>query len=143
MGRPRASSCESLAKDLAGKIVVDCVNPLGFDEQGAYALAVEEGSAAAAGAALLPDARVVAAFHHLSAVAARRRRRLRSTPTCWSWVTTAPPPTSFRRWPPVSRAARHLRRPAAQRPPGGVPVANLISINRRYKAHAGLKITDV
>ena len=36
----------SLATELAGKIVVDCVNPLGFDKQGAYALAVEEGSAA-------------------------------------------------------------------------------------------------
>jgi NADPH-dependent F420 reductase len=36
----------SLAGELAGKIVVDCVNPLGSDQRGAYALAVAEGSAA-------------------------------------------------------------------------------------------------
>ena len=58
----------SLRTELAGKIVVDCVNPLGFDKQGAYALKPEEGSAAQQAAALLPDSRVTAAFHHLSAV---------------------------------------------------------------------------
>src|SRR4051812_7364332 len=57
----------SLAGPLAGKIVVDCVNPLGFDKQGAFALAVEEGSAAQQAARLLPDSTVVAAFHHVSA----------------------------------------------------------------------------
>ena len=35
-----------LAPALAGKIVVDCVNPMGFDKRGAYPLQVEEGSAA-------------------------------------------------------------------------------------------------
>ena len=40
-----AALLESLREPLAGKIVVDCVNPLGFDKQGAYALPVEEGSA--------------------------------------------------------------------------------------------------
>ena len=59
---------ESLAADLAGKIVVDCVNPLGFDKQGAFALSVEEGSAAQQAASVLPDSSVVAAFHHISAV---------------------------------------------------------------------------
>src|SRR5579859_6387654 len=58
----------ALADVLAGKIVVDCVNPMGFDKQGAYALPVAEGSAAQQAAALLPDSRVVAAFHHVSAV---------------------------------------------------------------------------
>lgn len=59
---------ESLREELAGKLVVDCVNPLGFDKKGAYALKPEEGSAAEQAAALLPDSRVTAAFHHLSAV---------------------------------------------------------------------------
>src|SRR5689334_20233967 len=59
---------ESLRDDLAGKIVVDCVNPLGFDKQGAYALPVEEGSAAQQAAAVLTGSTVVAAFHHVSAV---------------------------------------------------------------------------
>ena len=51
-----------LAAELAGKIVVDCVNPLGFDEGGAYPLPVPEGSAAQQAATLLPGSRVVAAF---------------------------------------------------------------------------------
>ncbi|GAA2798649.1 hypothetical protein GCM10020219_082300 [Nonomuraea dietziae] len=40
------ATLSALREPLAGKIVVDCVNPLGFDKQGAYALPVEEGSAA-------------------------------------------------------------------------------------------------
>jgi NADPH-dependent F420 reductase len=59
---------ESLREQLTGKIVVDCVNPLGFDKQGPFALPVEEGSAAQQAEKLLPESRVTAAFHHVSAV---------------------------------------------------------------------------
>ena len=55
-----------LADGLAGKVVVSCVNPLGFDKQGPYGLDVER-SAAESAAAMVPDARVVGAFHHVSA----------------------------------------------------------------------------
>ena len=58
----------ALAGPLTGKIVIDCVNPLGFDKRGAYPLRVEEGSAAEQAAAVLPGSRVVGAFHHVSAV---------------------------------------------------------------------------
>jgi NADPH-dependent F420 reductase len=57
----------SLADQLTGKVVVSCVNPLGFDKQGPYGLPVER-SAAESAAALVPGARVVGAFHHVSAV---------------------------------------------------------------------------
>ncbi len=63
-----------LASSLAGKVVVDCVNPLGFDKQGADALPVEEGSATEQAAAM---------------------------------------------------------------------TANLIRINRRHRAHSGLRVTDI
>lgn len=56
----------SLADSLAGKVVISCVNPLGFDKQGPYGLDVTE-SAAEEAARLAPDATVVGAFHHLSA----------------------------------------------------------------------------
>src|SRR5262249_29658125 len=39
-----AEILQSLRADPAGKLVVDCVNPLGLDKQGAYALTVPEGS---------------------------------------------------------------------------------------------------
>ncbi|HEX3388564.1 MAG TPA: NADPH-dependent F420 reductase, partial [Streptosporangiaceae bacterium] len=58
----------ALARALDGKIVIDCVNPLGFDKRGAYPLRVPEGSAAQQAAEVLPDSWVVGAFHHVSAV---------------------------------------------------------------------------
>ena len=57
-----------LAGDLAGKAVISCVNPLGFDKRGPYGLDLAGGSAAEEAAAHVPDARVVGAFHHVSAV---------------------------------------------------------------------------
>jgi NADPH-dependent F420 reductase len=60
-----------LAPRLTGKIVVSCVNPLGFDRRGAYGLTVPEGSAAEQAAAVLGGARLVAAFHSVSAVRLR------------------------------------------------------------------------
>jgi NADPH-dependent F420 reductase len=133
-----------LAEALAGKIVVDCVNPLGFDRQGAYAVAVDEGSAAEQAAELLPESRVVGAFHHLSAVIL--------LDTSVASVDTDVLVLGD------DRAATDTVQALAQRIPGlrGVYAgrlrnthqvealtANLISVNRRYKAHAGLRVTDV
>jgi NADPH-dependent F420 reductase len=134
----------ALASELAGKIVVDCVNPLGFDQRGAYPLPVPEGSAAAQAARLLPASRVVAAFHHVSAV-------LLLDPE----VHTIDMDVLVLG---DDRAATDLVQALAARIPGvrGVYAgrlrncgqiealtANLVSINRRYKAHAGLRITDI
>ncbi len=57
---------ESLADQLAGKIVISCVNPLGFDKRGPYGLDVAR-SAAESTADIVPTARVVGAFHHVAA----------------------------------------------------------------------------
>ena len=57
-----------LAPQLSGKIVISCVNPLGFDKRGPYGLDLGPTSAAENAQALLPDSKVVGAFHHLSAV---------------------------------------------------------------------------
>ncbi|MGW1884281.1 NADPH-dependent F420 reductase [Streptomyces sp. NPDC001970] len=135
---------EALRDELAGKLVVDCVNPLGFDKMGAYALKPEEGSAAEQAAALLPESRVTAAFHHLSAVLLQDE----SIEEIDTDVLVLG----------ESRADTDLVQALAGRIPGmrGVfagrlrnahqvesLVANLISVNRRYKAHAGLRVTDV
>jgi NADPH-dependent F420 reductase len=138
-----------LAAELAGKIVVDCVNPLGFDQRGAYALPVAdggpaEGSAAQQAAALLPGSRVVAAFHHVSAI-------LLLDPE----VDTIDLDVMVLG---DDREATDLVQALAARIPGvrGIYAgrlrncgqiealtANLVSINRRYKAHAGLRVTDI
>lgn len=134
----------SLAGPLSGKIVVDCVNPLGFDKQGAFALDVPEGSAAQQAAAVLPDSTVVAAFHHISAVLLLDD----SVDSIDTDVLVLGD----------DRAATDAVQALAGRIPGirGVYggrlrnagqveawTANLISMNRRYKAHAGVRITDV
>ncbi|MBU3869932.1 NADPH-dependent F420 reductase [Streptomyces sp. 4503] len=139
-----AKTLDSLREELSGKLVIDCVNPLGFDKKGAYALKPEEGSAAEQAAALLPDSRVTAAFHHLSAVTLQ-------DPEVEQIDTDVMVLGE-------SRADTDLVQALAARIPGmrGVfagrlrnahqvesLVANLISVNRRYKAHAGLRVTDV
>jgi len=135
---------EGLAAELEGKVVVDCVNPLGFDKQGAFALEVDEGSAAQQAAAVLPGSRVVAAFHHVSAVLLLDE----SVESIDTDVLVLG----------EDREATDLVQELASRVPGMRGVyggrlrnahqvealtANLISINRRYKAHAGLRVTDV
>ncbi|HTW19930.1 MAG TPA: NADPH-dependent F420 reductase, partial [Mycobacteriales bacterium] len=134
----------SVAPVLAGKVVVDCVNPLGFDAQGAYALAVPQGSAAQQAAALLPDSTVVAAFHHVSAV-------LLLDPGIETIDTDVLVLGDDR--PSTDLVQRLVERIAGMRGiyagrlrnAGQVEglTANLVSVNRRYKAHAGLRITDV
>ena len=135
---------ESLRDDLAGKIVIDCVNPLGFDKQGAYALPVEEGSAAQQAAAVLTGSTVVAAFHHVSAV-----------------VLLDPEVDKVDLDVLVlgdDREATDTVQALAARIAGVRGVyggrlrnahqvealtANLISVNRRYKTHAGVRVTGL
>ena len=135
---------EALAPLLAGKVVVDCVNPLGFDKQGPYALTVPDGSAAQEAAAVLPGSTVVAAFHHVSAV-------LLEDPEVADIDTDVLVLGE-------DREATDLVQELCGQIPGmrGIYAgrlrnahqvealtANLISVNRRYKAHAGLRVTDV
>ena len=135
---------KGLAEQLAGKVVVDCVNPLGFDKRGAYALPVEEGSAAEQAAALLPESRVVCAFNSVSAVVLED-----------PGITTVDTDVLVLG---EDREATDLVQATADTMPGvrglygrrprnahqiEALTANLISINRRYKAHAGISITDV
>jgi len=130
--------------ELEGKIVVDCVNPLGFDGKGAFALTVPEGSAAEQAQAVLPGSRVVGAFHHVSAVLLLDETVERVDTDVLVLGD--------------DREATDLVQALADRIPGMRGVyggrlrnahqvealtANLISVNRRYKAHAGLRITDV
>jgi 8-hydroxy-5-deazaflavin:NADPH oxidoreductase len=141
-----AELLRSLAPVLAGKVVVDCVNPLGFDQEGGYALEVPDGSAAQEAAALLPGSTVVAAFHHVSAVVLNDPE-VGSVDTDVLVLGEA-----------EHRDATDLVRALADAIPGvrGVYAgrlrnahqvealtANLIAVNRRYKAHAAIRVTGV
>jgi NADPH-dependent F420 reductase len=135
---------ESLSGELAGKVVVDCVNPLGFDKQGAYALPVPEGSAAQQAAAVLPDARVVAAFHHISAVLLLDESVDRIDTDVLVLGDDREATDTVQALAGLIPGMRGVYG-GRLRNAGQVEAftANLISMNRRYKAHAGVRITDV
>lgn len=127
---------------LAGKIVVSCVNPLGFDRQGPFGVDVESGSAAESAAALLPGSRVVGAFHHLSAVTliadeplvedvlvCGDDREAKQVVMDLATAVTGRPGVDAGRL----RLARQLE-----------PLtAVLISVNKAYRAHSGIRITGL
>ena len=139
-----AALLSELASELDGKVVVDCVNPVGFDEHGPYAVRVPGGSAAEQAQLLLPGSRVVAAFHHVSAA-------LLNDPdvaTIDSDVLVLSD----------DRDAADLVRALTDAVPGmrGVYAgrlrnagqveaftANLLAINRRYRTHAGVRLTGL
>jgi 8-hydroxy-5-deazaflavin:NADPH oxidoreductase len=139
-----AALLSALATELVGKIVVDCVNPLGFDHHGPFPLRVAAGSAAEEAQQLLPDSTVIAAFHHVSAV-------LLDDPTVDHFADDVLVLGEDREAVAmVCELAAAI--PGARgiyagrlRNAGQVEAftANLIAINRRYKTHTGLAITGV
>ncbi len=139
-----AELIKSVEEELKGKIVIDIVNPMGFDKRGAFAVQVEEGSAVQQAASMLPESRVVGAFHNVSAT--------------WLLDESAVFINTDVLVLGDDREATDIVQALAGRINGirglyGGPLrnaaavegltANLISVNRRYKAHAGIRITDV
>jgi 8-hydroxy-5-deazaflavin:NADPH oxidoreductase len=134
----------ALAGPLAGKIVIDCVNPMGFDSHGAFPLHVPEGSAAEQAAAVLPDSTVVGAFHHVPAgllldiavetvdmdVLVLGDVRA-ATDLVIAMVGEIPGMRGI-----YGGRLRNCGQVEAL-------TANLVAINRRYSAHAGIRVTGV
>jgi 8-hydroxy-5-deazaflavin:NADPH oxidoreductase len=139
-----ADLLSSLATELTGKIVVDCVNPIGFDKQGPFPLQVTAGSAALEAQQLLPESTVIAAFHHVSAV-------LLDDPTVDHFADDVLVLGEDREAVAVvcelatAIPGAHGVYAGRLRNAGQVEAlaANLIAINRRYKTHAGLAITGM
>jgi len=133
----------SLASDLAGKIVIDCVNPMLFEKGRPSMIEVPEGSAAQEAAAVLPESRVVSAFHDVSA-----KLLLGSKVSVPTDVLVCGDDADARTL--VCALAGRIR---GMR---GVDVGPLrlssvlesltmvlIGVNKRYKTHAGVRITGV
>jgi NADPH-dependent F420 reductase len=134
----------SLADELAGKIVVDCVNPLGFDKQGPFPLDVPDGSAAQEAQRILPGSTVVGAFHNVSA-------RLLDDPEVaevgGDVLVLGEDRGSVARVIDLVAAIPGARgvyggRLRLARTVEGL-TANLIAVNRRYKTHSGITVTGL
>ena len=130
---------------LAGKTVISCVNPLAFDKRGAHGriIAGGEGSAAESAQALAPEATVVGAFHNVSAVLLWG-----DDETLDEDVLVVGDDVE------AKQVAIELARGISGRPgidAGKLRLARqlepftavLISINRKYKTHAGIRISGV
>jgi 8-hydroxy-5-deazaflavin:NADPH oxidoreductase len=131
---------------LADKVVVSCVNPLAFDKTGPYGRVIDggEGSAAESAQRIAPEAQVVGAFHHVSAV------------TLWGDEDYLPDEDvlvcgdSAEAKQVVMELARCVTgrdgvdagrlRLARQLEP---LTAVLISINKKYKTHSGVRISGL
>jgi len=139
-----ATLLSSLINELAGKIVVDCVNPLGFDKRGPFPLPIPAGSAAEEAQQLLPESTVIAGFHHVSAV-------LLDDPTIDHFddavLVLGEDRDAVAVVCDLASAIPGARGIYAGRLRNAGQVealaANLIAINRRYKTHAGVTITGV
>jgi 8-hydroxy-5-deazaflavin:NADPH oxidoreductase len=131
---------------LAGRTVISCVNPLGFDKRGAYGLVVDggEGSAAESAQRLAPEAAVVGAFHHVSAV------------TLWGDDDHLDEEDVLVVGDSVEAKAVAIELARTVTGRDGIDAgklrlarqlepltAVLISINRKYKAHSGIRISGL
>lgn len=133
------------ALPLAGKTVVSCVNPLAFDKRGAHGQVIDggEGSAAERAQALAPEATVVGAFHNVSAVLLWGEEEYLDEDVLVVGDSVE-----------AKAVAIELARSVSGRPgidAGKLRLARqlepftavLISINRKYKTHAGIRISGV
>lgn len=130
---------------LAGKTVISCVNPLAFDKRGAHGKVINngEGSAAESAQELAPDATVVGAFHNVSAVLLWGDDEFLDEDVIVVGDVVEAKQVAMDLAASVTgrvgvdggklRLARQLE-----------PfTAVLISINRKYKTHAGVRITGL
>ncbi len=133
------------ALPLAGRTVVSCVNPLAFDKRGAHGLVIDagEGSAAERAQALAPEATVVGAFHNVSAVALWDDEDYLDEDVLCVGDSDEGKAVAME----LARAvtgregisAGKLRLARQLEPLTAV----LISINRKYKVHSGIRITGL
>ena len=130
---------------LAGKTVISCVNPLAFDKRGAHGRIIDggEGSAAEEAQRLQPEATVVGAFHNVSAVLLwGEDDHLDEDVLVVGDVVEAKEVAMDLAEAVTSRRgidAGKLRLARQLEPFTAV----LISINRKYKTHAGVRISGV
>ncbi|WP_232680468.1 NADPH-dependent F420 reductase [Nocardioides sp. R-C-SC26] len=131
---------------LDGKVVISCVNPLAFDKGGPYGRVVDagEGSAAESAQRIAPESRVVGAFHHVSAVTLWGEEEYLDHEDVLVCGDDAD----------AKAVAIELARSVTSR--DGVDAgklrlarqlepltAVLISINKKYKTHSGVRISGI
>jgi 8-hydroxy-5-deazaflavin:NADPH oxidoreductase len=133
----------SLREAIGAKIVVSCVNALGFDGRGPYPLTVPAGSAAEECQELLPEARVVGAWQNVSGVKLGRF----DEPVEVDVPITGDDEEARAAVAPLVEAIDGMRAidagPLRLTRPIEELTAVLVSINRRYRVQAGVTIAGL
>jgi NADPH-dependent F420 reductase len=129
---------------LAGKTIISCVNPLAFDKRGAHGRVIDGGMSSAAESAqrLAPEATVVGAFHNVSAVLLWDDHDLDEDVLVVGDEVQAKTIAMNLAASITGRVgidAGKLRLARQLEPFTAV----LISINRKYKTHSGLRISGL
>jgi NADPH-dependent F420 reductase len=138
-----ATLVSSLADGLAGKIVISCVNPLGFDADGPFGLVLEE-SAAQETQRLVPSARVVGAFHHVAALSLWRTPDALTHEDVLVCGDDAEATSTVQDLAAAVTGKRGINAGALRLARQLEPLtAVLISMNKRYKTRSGVAITGV
>ena len=136
------STLEELGSKLNGKILVDAVVPVRF-ENGPRPIEVEAGSATEEAKQILPDARVIGAFHNLSAEELLEP----DTPLNADVLITGSDHEAKTMVMTLANEILGVRAVDAGPLRYSSFVENLttllIGINGRYKAHTGIKITGI
>jgi NADPH-dependent F420 reductase len=138
-----AALVSSLADGLAGKIVISCVNPLGFDADGPFGLVLEE-SAAQETQRLVPSARVVGAFHHVAALSLWKTPDALTHEDVLVCGDDAEATSTVQDLAAAVTGKRGINAGALRLARQLEPLtAVLISMNKRYKTRSGIAITGV
>lgn len=138
-----AALVSSLTDGLAGKIVISCVNPLGFDADGPFGLVLEE-SAAQETQRLVPSARVVGAFHHVAALSLWRTPDALTHEDVLVCGDDAEAVEAVQDLAAAVTGKRGVNAGALRLARQLEPLtAVLISMNKRYKTRSGVAITGV
>ena len=137
-------SVAALKSHLDGKIVINCVNPLGFDQGGAFPLTVVEGSACAQAQGILTQSHVVSAFNHVSAILLSDQSL---DEVAIDIMVAGDDKAATDLVQSMIYKIKGMRGIYAgkMRNAGQIEAltANLISMNRHYKTHTGIRITGI
>jgi NADPH-dependent F420 reductase len=138
-----ASTAESVAEDLAGKVVVSMANALTRNGDEFEALIPESGSVAAGVQKAVPEAMVAAAFHHVPA----RSLAAVDTPIDGDVIVCADSQPAFDATAELVRFVPDLRPlhggSLASAGPVEAFTAVLLGVNRRYRARAVMRLNGI
>lgn len=137
------ATLEPLAGAIGGKVVVNCVNALAFDAAGPHPVPVPSGSAAEECQALLPAARVVGAWQNVSAVTLNGPDERVDVDVLLTGddedarTIVARLVEDIDGMRAVHAGGLRLSRPIEEM------TAVLVSVNKRYKIHAGMRVAGL